>query len=181
LKVKVLMVDLIYKRVEELYGFWMEFLLVIEDLHITRKYELYLLSIKTLFLEIIPKYHDFMRKVSPLLCGIAPTVESILKMEDEEEKKEELKEMIPLVQEEIERLWNNIEDIIIDSYEDALYDATDSDELVQVYRREVVTPIMEEMKKTEGEKCDIANWLNEVLHVSITEWFEEIEKLVMGG
>ncbi|MCW3128550.1 MAG: hypothetical protein N2V75_00365 [Methanophagales archaeon] len=175
------MVQLIYKRIDELHSFWEEFLLVIEDLHIARKYELYLLSFKTLFFEVVPGYPDFLRRVSPILCGIAPTVDTILKMEDEEEKEEELRKIIPLVQEEVERLWNNIEEIIIDSYEDVLCDATDSEEIREIYRREVVVPIMEEMEKNKKEKIEMASWLNDILHVCITELFEEIEKLVMGG
>jgi len=182
LKVKVLMVQLIYKRIDELRKFWEKFLIVIEVLHIARGYKEYalLLGHGHYFLDIISKYPDFLRKVSPFLYGIAPMVESILKMEDEKEKEEEFRKIIPLVQEEVERLWNNIEDIIIDSYEDALYDATDSDELVRAYRREVEESIIPKLRELKDEnKRERMKNLSFILATSIIHLFREIERIVM--
>jgi len=186
MRVKILMVDLIYKRVAELHEFLEKFLTAIEELHKSREYEKYVDFLWKYCYCYVTTLED-LKIVSPGLYGIAPTIETIFEMEDEEEKKEELRKIIPLVQEEVERLWNNIEEIIIDSYEDVLRDATDSDEVVQAYRREVEESIIPELEELEDKykrkmtKREKMEKLSFMLSISIAFLFEEIEKLVMGG
>jgi len=178
LKVKVLMIQLIYKRIDELRKFWEKFLIVIGGLHIAREYDEYVYLLGYYISEVFSKYPDFLKKVSPNLYGIAPMIDTILDIEDEEEREEELRKIMPPIWEEIEKLWNDIEKIMIDSYKDVLYDTTDSDELVQAYMREVrelIIPRLRELKDKRERMIE----LNSILATSIIHLFREVERLVM--
>jgi len=165
-KILILELDTICERIEDLHDFWDDF---ISFLTMTEY---------GYVVETFHKHPDFLKKISPYLYSLAPTVESILKMKDEEWK-EELRRIYKRIQGEIKRLWDNSGEIIINSYEDLIYDMTGSDEIREIYRREVVVPIMTEMEKIKR----VFGWrikLNNILFKSTTEWFKEIEKLVMG-
>ncbi|MCW3128548.1 MAG: hypothetical protein N2V75_00355 [Methanophagales archaeon] len=178
MKVKILMVDLIYKRIDELRKFWEKFLIVIEGLHIAREYDEYVYLLGYYISEVFSKYSDFLKNVSPSLYGIVPTIDTILEIEDEEERKEELRKIMPPIWGEIEKLWNNIEEIIIDSYKDVLYDTTDSDELVQAYMRGVRESIIPKLRELKDKRERMIE-LNSILATSILHLFREVERLVM--
>ena len=182
MKVKILIVELVYKRIDELRKFWEKFLIVIEGLHTAREYDEYVYLLGYYIGEVFSRYSfsDFLKKVSPNLYGIAPTIDKILDIEEEEKREEELMKIIPPILEEVERLWGKIEEIIIDSYEDALRDATDSDELVRAYRREVEESVIPELRELK-DKRERTIELNLLLANSIIHLFREIERVVMGG
>jgi len=167
-KILILELDVIYKRIDDLHDFWGDFISFLS------------IGDYDYLIHTFDDYPDFLKKVSPYLYGLAPTLGSILEMEDEEERKEELKRIHELTRGERKRLKDNLEEIIINSYEDLIYDITGSDEIRETCRREVVEPIMGEMKKIKKEKIEMADWLNDILHVCTTELFREIEWIVMG-
>jgi len=166
-KILILELDTICERIEDLHDFWDDF---ISFLTMTEY---------GYVVEAFHEHPDFLKKVSPCLYNLAPTLESILKIGDEEWK-EELIRIHKRIRGEIKRLWDNSGEIIINSYENLIYDITGSDEIREIYRREVVEPIMAEMENIKR----VFGWrikLNNILFESTTEWFKEIEKLVMGG
>lgn len=167
-KILILELDVIYKRIDDLHDFWGDFIsfLSIGD---------YDYLIRTFH-----DFPDFLKKVSPYLYGLAPTLGSIAEGEEEVERKKELKRIHELTWGEIKRLKDNLEELIINSYEDLIYDMTGSDEIKEICRREVVIPVIEEMKKIKKEKIEMADWLNDILHVCINELFREIEWMAMG-
>jgi len=170
MKILILELDAIYRRLEDLHDFWDDFVFFLT----IRDYE-YLVR-------TFHRHPDFLKKVSLYLYGLAPTLESILRMEDEEEREEELRRVHKLARGEINRLWDNLGEIIINSYEDLIYDITGSNELREICKREVTVPfITRGMKQIKREKYEWAEWLNNVLLSCITELFREIERLAMGG
>ena len=101
MKILILELDAIYRRLEDLHDFWDDFVFFLT----IRDYE-YLVR-------TFHRHPDFLKKVSLYLYGLAPTLESILRMEDEEEREEELRRVHKLARGEINRLWDNLGEIMI--------------------------------------------------------------------
>jgi len=172
MEILILDLDTIYRRLEDLHnfldGFIFFFFLSMSD------YE-YIVG-------AFHKHPDFLKKVSPYLYSLAPAIDTILRIEDKEERKKELKRIQELTRGEINRLWDNLGETIINSYEDLIYDITGSKEIREICKREVTVPfITRGMKQVKKEKYEWAEWLNDVLLSCITELFREIERLAMGG
>ena len=168
-KILILELDVIYERIDNLHDFWRGLILYLTMAQYSSLVELY------------HKYPDYLKKISPYLYSSAPTLEFIiLTIEDEEEQKQELRKIDELTRGEKNKLLDNLEEIIINSYENLIYDITGSDEIREIYRREVVEPIMTELENFIGV-FGWESWLNKILFESTTEWFKELEKLVMGG
>lgn len=129
-KILILELDAIYKGLEDLHDFWDDFIFFLFIVN-------YIYLINTFHI-----YPDFLKKVSPYLYSLAPTLESIVEREEEEEIKEELKRIDELTQGEIKKLKDNLGEIIINSYEDLIYDITGSEEIREICRREVVIPVI---------------------------------------
>ena len=79
-KILILELDAIYRGLEDLHDFWDDFI-----------FFLFIVSYRYL-INTFHKHPDFLKKVSPYLYSLAPTLESIVEREEEEEEiKEELK------------------------------------------------------------------------------------------
>ena len=166
-KILILELDAIYRGLEDLHDFWDDFIFFL--LIVSYRY----------LINTFHKHPDFLKKVSPCLYNLAPTLESIVEREEEEEIKEELKRIDELTQGERKRLKDNLGEIIINSYEDLIYDITGSEEIREICRREVVIPVITTgMKQVKG-KYEWAKWLNDVLLLCIMELFREIEGMVI--
>jgi len=145
-KILILDLDVVYKRLKNLHTFWNNFITFLSRVD----YDLYVYLESLAY--IFKDFSDFLEKVSPYLCNFGPVLQSLEEIEVEEEEeeesiREELARIHELTREERKRLCDNLDEIIINSYEDLIYDITGSDVFRECYRREIVVSIMEEMEK----------------------------------
>ena len=104
----------------------------------------------------------------------------IIKEEELKRTIENIKRVREEIREEMESIWSTIDTRVIDSFKDLIRIVTGSDELADIYRREVErTNILNSIRnaKYEHDYREMEHIICEQLYEITVRWFQEIERL----
>ncbi|MCW3128553.1 MAG: hypothetical protein N2V75_00380 [Methanophagales archaeon] len=93
---------------------------------------------------------------------------------------ENIKRVREEIREEMESIWSTIDTRVIDSFKDLIRNVTGSDELADIYRREVERAnILNSIRnaKYEHDYREMEHIICEQLYETTVRWFQEIKRL----
>lgn len=124
---------------------------------------------------VVEEREGGLKLIKEVKMSVVPGVEEELKRIKEE--KERIKGKI---WEEAESIWSTIDTRVIDSFKDLIRNVTGSDELADIYRREVErVNILNSIRnaKYEHDYREMEHIICEQLYETTVRWFQEIKRL----